>query len=110
MLLRAAKARAALSGRDYVTPDDLKAVIDNNSGADVSAWAGKTMQAADQPSYEFAKERGNNIIELSEDQVNEWKAAAASQETDWAAEMTGKGFDGQALLDQAKSLIAKYSN
>lgn len=91
-------------------PDDLKAVIDANSGADTSAWAGKTMQAADQPSYEFAKDRGNNIIELSEDQVAEWKAAAATQEADWVEEMNGKGFDGQALLDQAKSLISKYSN
>ena len=27
MLLRAAKARAALDGRDFVTPDDLKALF-----------------------------------------------------------------------------------
>ncbi|MBR9651061.1 TRAP transporter substrate-binding protein [Thalassovita aquimarina] len=91
-------------------PDDLKAVIDNNSGADTSAWAGKTMQSFDEPSYEIAKERGNNIIALSDDQIAEWKAAAASQEGDWVEEMNGKGFDGQALLDQAKALIAKYSN
>ncbi len=91
-------------------PDDLKAVIDNNSGADTSAWAGKTMQSFDEPSYEIAQERGNNIIALSDDQIAEWKAAAASQEGDWVEEMNGKGFDGQALLDQAKALIAKYSN
>ncbi|WP_323780385.1 TRAP transporter substrate-binding protein [Thalassovita sp.] len=90
-------------------PDDLKAVIDNNSGADVSAWAGKTMQAADEPSYELAKSLGNNIIELSADQIQAWKDAAASQETDWVEEMNGKGFDGQALLDQAKALIKKDS-
>ncbi len=91
-------------------PDDLKAVIDANSGADVSAWAGKTMEAADGPSREKAVANGNNIITLDDAQVGEWKAAAASQETDWVKEMSDKGFDGQALLDQAKALIAKYSN
>ena len=91
-------------------PDDLKAVIDANSGADVSAWAGKVMQAADDPARKVAEDRGNNIIALSDDQIAEWKAAAASQEGDWVAELNGKGFDGQALLDQAKVLIAKYSN
>ena len=90
-------------------PDDLKAVIDANSGADVSAWAGKTMAAADEPARKIAVDRGNNIIQLSDAQVAEWKAAAASQEADWAKEMSGKGFDGQALLDQAKGLIAKYT-
>ncbi|CUH66331.1 Neu5Ac-binding protein [Thalassovita gelatinovora] len=90
-------------------PDDLKAVIDANSGADVSAWAGKATEAADIPPYELAKGLGNNIIELSPEQVQVWKDAAASQQADWVAEMNGKGFDGQALLDQAKALIEKGS-
>lgn len=90
-------------------PDDLKAVIDANSGAEVSAWAGKTMAASDAPSRAKAVEMGNNIVELNEAQVAEWKAAAASQEADWVAEMTKKGYDGKALLDQAKSLIASHT-
>lgn len=100
----------AMNKEKYMAlPDDLKAVIDANSGADVSAWAGKTMQAYDEPGMKQAMERGNTIIELSEDQVAEWKAAAASEEADWVAEMNGKGLDGQALLDQAKTLIAQHS-
>jgi TRAP-type C4-dicarboxylate transport system substrate-binding protein len=91
-------------------PDDLKAVIDANSGADVSAWAGKTMAAADGPARQIAVDLGNNIIQLSDAQVAEWKAAAASQESDWVKDMNAKGFDGQALLDQAKNLTAKYTN
>jgi len=90
-------------------PDDLKAVIDANSGAEVSAWAGKTMAASDAPSRAKAVEMGNNIVALNEAQVAEWKAAAASQEVDWVAEMTKKGYDGKALLDQAKSLIASHT-
>lgn len=86
-------------------PDDLKKVIDDNSGEEFSAFAGKTMQAADDPAYAFAKDRGNTIIELSDDQIAEWKAAAAPVEAWWIEEMTGAGIDGQALLDEAKSLI-----
>ncbi|SEP82467.1 TRAP transporter substrate-binding protein [Thalassovita taeanensis] len=88
-------------------PDDLKAVIDANSGADVSAWAGKVMQASDEPAMQIAVDRGNNIIELTPEQVAEWKAAAEPIAGEWVEEMNAKGFDGQALLDQAKALIAK---
>ncbi|MEC7792786.1 MAG: TRAP transporter substrate-binding protein [Pseudomonadota bacterium] len=86
-------------------PDDLKKVIDDNSGEEFSAFAGKTMQAADQQGFDFAKERGNNIIDLNEDQIAEWKAAAAPIETWWVEEVTKAGLDGQALLDEAKALI-----
>ncbi len=86
-------------------PDDLKKVIDDNSGEDFSAFAGKTMQAADQQGFDFAKERGNNIIDLNEDQIAEWKAAAAPIEAWWVEEVTKAGLDGQALLDEAKALI-----
>lgn len=100
----------AMNKEKYMSlPDDLKAVIDANSGADVSAWAGKTMQDYDQPGLKQAMERGNNIITLSDDQVAEWKAAASNEEADWVADMNSKGFDGQALLDQAKALIDKHS-
>ncbi|THD76467.1 TRAP transporter substrate-binding protein [Thalassobius vesicularis] len=91
-------------------PDDLKAVIDANSGADVSAWAGKTMQAADEPAKKIAQDRGNNIVVLNDEQVAVWKEASKGVEAKWVAEMTDKGMDGAALLDQAKGLIAKYSN
>jgi TRAP-type C4-dicarboxylate transport system substrate-binding protein len=37
-------------GKYDALPDDLKAVIDANSGADISAWMGKTMASYDAPS------------------------------------------------------------
>jgi TRAP-type C4-dicarboxylate transport system substrate-binding protein len=90
-------------------PDDLKKVIDDNSGEEFSAFAGKTMQAADQQGYDFANERGNNIIALTDDQIQEWKEAAAPIEAWWVEEVTAGGLDGQALLDEAKALIAENS-
>ncbi len=90
-------------------PDDLKAIIDAESGADFSALAGKTMQDSDGPARKLAEEAGNNIIDLTPDQIAEWKAAAGNVEANWIAEMNEKGFDGQALVDQAKALIAEHS-
>ncbi|MEM6588064.1 MAG: TRAP transporter substrate-binding protein [Pseudomonadota bacterium] len=90
-------------------PDELKAIIDAESGADFSALAGKTMQDSDGPARKLAEEAGNNIIDLTPDQIAEWKAAAGNVESNWIAEMNEKGFDGQALVDQAKALIAEKS-
>ncbi|MBO6900145.1 MAG: TRAP transporter substrate-binding protein [Rhizobiaceae bacterium] len=90
-------------------PDDLKKVIDDNSGAELSAWAGKTMEEYDAPGLEIAQSRGNNIIELSADEAEAWKAAAQPVIDNWIAEMSAKGVDAQALIDEARSLIDKYT-
>jgi TRAP-type C4-dicarboxylate transport system substrate-binding protein len=88
-------------------PDDLKAVIDANSGQDVSALFGKTQQDYDAPGRELAE--GNNIIQLSAEDVEEWKAAAEPVIANWISEMDGRGANGQALVDQARELIEKYT-
>lgn len=91
-------------------PDDLKAVIDANSGVEFSAFAGRQMQADDAPGLKQATERGNNIISLSESQVDEWKAASAPSTEAWVAEMNGKGLDGTGLRARALELIAKHTS
>ncbi|SMX29445.1 Sialic acid-binding periplasmic protein SiaP precursor [Pelagimonas phthalicica] len=90
-------------------PDDLKAVIDANSGLEFSGFAGKQMQMDDAGPAKAAMERGNNIITLNADQVAEWKAAAEATTADWVAEMDEKGLDGTALKARAAELIAKHS-
>lgn len=90
-------------------PDDLKKVIDDNSGQDVSALFGKTQEEYDAPGRELAVGRNNNIVELSAEQVEEWKAAAQPVIDNWVAEMDGKGLDGKGLLDEARTLIEKYT-
>ncbi|SLN21916.1 Sialic acid-binding periplasmic protein SiaP precursor [Roseivivax jejudonensis] len=90
-------------------PDDLKQVIDDNSGLEFSGFAGKTMQSYDTPAREAAVEAGNNIITLSEEQVAEWDEAAAPTIDAWIAEMDERGLDGQGLYDRANELIEEYS-
>lgn len=88
-------------------PDDLKAIIDANSGLEFSAFAGKTSQAADDPARQMAVDMGNSIVQLTPEQIEEWKAAAQPTIDAWVAEMTGKGFDGAALLEEARAAIAR---
>lgn len=90
-------------------PDDLKKVIDDNSGQDVSALFGKTQEAYDAPGREIAVGRNNNIVTLTAEQVDEWKAAAQPVIDNWVAEMDGKGLDGKGLLEEARALIEKYT-
>lgn len=72
-------------------PDDLKKVIDDNSGREVSGLFGKIQQEWDSPGRKIAVERKNNIITLSADQVAKWKAAAQPVVDRWIAEMNEKG-------------------
>lgn len=90
-------------------PDDLKAVIDANSGVEFSAFAGGQMQADDAGPRDAAIAAGANVIELTPEQVAEWKAAAAPVADAWIVEMDGKGMDGTGLRNRAQELIEKNS-
>jgi TRAP-type C4-dicarboxylate transport system substrate-binding protein len=90
-------------------PDDLKQVIDANSGRDVSGLFGKTQEEWDGPGRQIAVDRNNNNITLSAEQVDVWKAAAEPVIEGWVTEMNGRGLDGQGLLDDARALIEKYT-
>ena len=87
-------------------PDDLKAILDAESGANLSEFAAQVMWDHDAPGRAIAEKAGNSIIQLDEAEVARWKEAAQPVIARWVAEMDGKGIDGQALIDQARSLIA----
>jgi TRAP-type C4-dicarboxylate transport system substrate-binding protein len=91
-------------------PEDLKAVIDANSGLEFSAFAGRTMQEYDAPGREMAVAAGNNIITLNPEQVAAWQAASQPTIDAWIAEADGAGIDGAGLYEAAKALIAKHSS
>lgn len=90
--------------------DAQKEALDSQSGADFSAIAGRDMAGADGPAREAAVAAGNNIITLSPEQVAEWKEAAGNVEAGWVEDMNEQGFDGQALVDEAKALIEKHTD
>ena len=90
-------------------PDDLKQVIDDNSGLEFSVFAGGTMEDSDAPARQAAVDRGNTIVILNEEEAAQWVEASKPIYDEWVAEMNAKGIDGQALIDEARSLIDTYT-
>lgn len=86
-------------------PDDLRAVIDANSGLEFSAFAGRTQQAADAAARQIAVDRGNEIVTLTDDQAAGWEAASGPSIDAWVAEADAAGIDGTGLLVEARRLI-----
>ena len=89
-------------------PDDLKAILDAESGAKLSTFAAQTMLDMDAPAKKIAQDAGNTIVELDATEVARWKEASKPVVDRWIAEMDAKGVDGAALIEQAKGLIKKH--
>lgn len=90
-------------------PDDLKKVIDANSGREMSKWVGRVMDEGDLPGIKAAEKAGNTIRMLPQAEVDRWKAAAEPVVAAWVAEVSAKGYDGKAMVEDAKAMIAKYA-
>jgi TRAP-type C4-dicarboxylate transport system substrate-binding protein len=84
--------------------DAQKKAMDDNSGLKFSVFAGGVQSDADGPAREFAIENGNNIITVTD--TSEWQTLVNPIYDTWVADMASKGIDGQALIDQAKSLMS----
>ncbi len=85
--------------------DDLKAIIDNESGIEVAAQFGAAMDKADIEGEKFARDLGNEIIMLDEMETKLWKNAAKATIDDWIKQTP----NGQMLYDAASALVEKYS-
>ncbi len=84
-------------------PEDLQKVIDDSSGLDFSIFAGGTQADADGPAREIAVDLGNDIITVTD--TARWEDLVRPIYRTWVTEMDGNGKDGQALIDQARSLM-----
>ncbi|AUH35067.1 TRAP transporter substrate-binding protein [Paracoccus tegillarcae] len=85
-------------------PDDLKAVIDAESGAAFSADAGRVQQTGDQPPRDQSLADGANVITVSDAEAARWHDLGQQVITDWSA--AAADFDGAALVEQARAAIA----
>ncbi len=87
-------------------PDDLRAIIDENSGLDFSIFAGGTQADADGPARQIAVDLGNNIITIDQATAeSEWLPVVEPIYASWVADMAANGRDGQALIDRARALM-----
>lgn len=91
-------------------PDDLKQVIDNNSGIELSALAGRAWDENAAAARELAVQQGNVFNTVSAEEMAKWTPITDKIAADWVKEMSGKGYPAQQMLDDAKALIEKHSN
>lgn len=87
-------------------PDDLRAIIDANSGMMASRWAGRAHDTGDVVGRDLMAASGNEIAELSQTETDRIKARGANVTTAWIAEMDAKGYDGAALVASARAAVA----
>ena len=87
-------------------PDDLRAIIDANSGMMASRWAGRAHDTGDLTGRDQMTASGNEIAELSQAETDRIKALGANVTTAWIAEMDAKGYDGAALVASAQRAVA----
>jgi TRAP-type C4-dicarboxylate transport system substrate-binding protein len=87
-------------------PDDIKAVIDQNSGVETARAFGAAMDAGDAVGLKIAEEAGNNIVTLDEAETQRWKDASQATIDQWYTDATAAGFDGKALHEAAMALVA----
>jgi TRAP-type C4-dicarboxylate transport system substrate-binding protein len=89
-------------------PEDLRKIIDANSGKEMSIRAGKAYDAADEPSREVSIENGVSVYTLPEAERARWKEAAMPIRENWVTEMEAKGLPGREVLDYTLKALKKY--
>jgi TRAP-type transport system periplasmic protein len=90
-------------------PDDLKQVIDDNSGMALAQRIGKVWDEAEEPGRQAAEETGAEFYVIEGGELERWKEASQPVIDAWIAQMDASGQDGAALVEEARSLIEQYS-
>ena len=90
-------------------PPDVQKAFDANNG--VARWraVGKVWTDSEEGGIALARKAGNKHIQLTEAELALFKQKLEPVVQRWIDEVKSKGIDGKALVDQARTLIAKYS-
>lgn len=91
-------------------PDDLKAIIDANSGTSIAADTGKLWDEIENPGKELQKQSGSPIEELGETATAEFNERAQTVVDRWVEEVSNSGIDGKALVEAARAAISTNAN
>lgn len=89
-------------------PADLKAVMDRNSGLELSGYFGREIANYDPVVRKNVLDRGNTVHVMGKAETDEFVRLTAPVVDDWVKDMNAKGFDGKKLLESAKALIQKH--
>lgn len=89
-------------------PDDVRKVIDETTGMEFATAAGNVWDQAGAEVAKMVKDKGNTILTLSDADKASWVKTCEPITAAWIEEMKGKSIDAAALIESAKTLLAKY--
>jgi TRAP-type C4-dicarboxylate transport system substrate-binding protein len=89
-------------------PEDLRKIIDANSGIELSARIGRIFAEAENANRALLPVDSINVIPA--DEIARWQRLGQPIVDGWVRDVTGTGADGKALLRSARELIAKYQS
>jgi len=89
-------------------PAESRRVLDANSGMVAAEMAAKPWDEQGPVVEKMARGRGNQITVITEEEKARWVAATRPVVEAWLAGTRERGFDGGALLEEARALVAKH--
>lgn len=90
-------------------PEDLKAVIDANSGRNIARWMADVWINSEVPGERAARDSGE-FVYLSPPEVSKLRAITEEQVAErWISVVAKQGVDGESLVNEARELISHYS-
>ncbi len=90
-------------------PAELRAVLDANSGMVAAEMAARVWdEQGPQVREQVARRRENRIVQISAAEKERWMIACRPVLDAWIAGSRERGFDGAALLADARGLIARH--
>ncbi|HOM14136.1 MAG TPA: TRAP transporter substrate-binding protein [Rubrivivax sp.] len=89
-------------------PVDVQQVIDRNSGLEWSKLIGRAFDKTTEPAKKLAAAAGGTFDTLAPAEYERWVKQTEGVNKEWIGDVSAKGANGQALLDDARSLIKKF--
>ncbi len=90
-------------------PDDLKAIIDANSGMAIAKDAGALWDEIEAPGMNLQKKTGSPVVAFDQKNTDALVQLADQVTERWIKEVAEKGIAGETLAGLAKASVAKYS-
>jgi len=88
-------------------PEDIKDIINDISGINLSALAGYTLTNGSLTDMEYMKEKGDEFYTLPANEMERWKDAVAYTVEDWKAKVAELGVDGEKLWSELHEAVAE---
>ena len=91
-------------------PADIRTIIDETTGMALARRLGRLWQDDEEPGRAIAREQGHSILTLAEAERERWRTATQPVIDGWVEKVNALGHDGEAMLADARRLVAKYGD